>query len=301
MKSHKRNLIVPFRGGRMESGFTLVELMIVIVILGVMTGMAVPVFSDSREMARRNACNYTQRQIESALTQWRFMNNQEFITEDCLPGDGEAYLDLDGNIPGEAGRSLAEFKKGRFDCPSNGDGVGRISGCDYITDGYVVACLTDNSVGTRFDGAPFRHDKPLAVDWKHVIGAGEEVGKPVSPLGDTFDEVMASLIEMMKEYYEKNGKWPAKNFDKMCEQLGLDPDVLADAINGLYFAPKGANIEIAPGEDYSITVKGVNGKDYTITSKSGKLVYDAKSGKWYRNSVNRNNEVDISTMDVKKN
>ncbi|MBN2168901.1 MAG: prepilin-type N-terminal cleavage/methylation domain-containing protein [Actinobacteria bacterium] len=300
MKSNHRNLLMLFCGSRRESGFTIVELMIVIVILGVMTGMAVPVFSDSREMARRNACNYAQRQIESALVQWRFMSNQEFITGNCLPGEGEAYLDLDGNVPGEPDRSLANFVKGKFDCTSNGEGVGQVSGCDYITDGYVVACMTDNSVGTRFDGTPFKHDKPLAVNWKHIIGAGEDVGEPASPLGDTFAEIMDSLKALMNEYYEKYGKWPSNNFEKMCEELGLDPDVLADAINGLYFTPKGKTVEITPGKDYAITVKGVNGKDYTVTDTKGKLIYDAASGKWYYNSVSKKNEVDISTMDIKQ-
>lgn len=184
-------------GGFSQSGFTIVELMTVIVILAIMVSLAVPVFLDVRANAQRNTCRYDQRAIESALMIWRSEHpDEEFVTENCLPGGGEAFIDIEGNVPGDPSRSLARFQKRGFDCPSNGYGVGQVGNCDYVTDGTSVTCLTDNQVGLKADGEPFAHDLPLAVEWDHVRGIADEdnvlraIFRKGQPSG--WDEVMGS-------------------------------------------------------------------------------------------------------------
>ena len=51
---------------RRERGFTLVEIMIVVLIIGILLAIAVPSFMNARERSRANACRANLRQIQAA-------------------------------------------------------------------------------------------------------------------------------------------------------------------------------------------------------------------------------------------
>lgn len=57
-----------------ENGFTLLEVMMVIVIIAVITSIALPKFASSAEMARRNADIATGHQLKTALDRYQVEN-----------------------------------------------------------------------------------------------------------------------------------------------------------------------------------------------------------------------------------
>ena len=53
-----------------KTGFTLVELMIVVLILGLVAGIAIPAFVKSRNKSQQNACISSLRMIDAGKEQW---------------------------------------------------------------------------------------------------------------------------------------------------------------------------------------------------------------------------------------
>jgi len=68
---------------RREEGFTLIELMVVVLIIGILIAIAVPVFNSAREKASERTCFANQRVIEGACQTWAAENG-----EDLTPLEG---------------------------------------------------------------------------------------------------------------------------------------------------------------------------------------------------------------------
>ena len=67
-----------------KQGFTLVEIMIVVMIIGLLTAIAMPAFQRARRTAQTNTCKENLRQIDSAV--------QQYIIENKLTTSGLAAV-----------------------------------------------------------------------------------------------------------------------------------------------------------------------------------------------------------------
>ena len=62
-----------------EEGFTLVELIIVIIVIAILVSIAVPVYASMTDNARMNACKANLRTIDGTISQYR-ASNQDWPT-----------------------------------------------------------------------------------------------------------------------------------------------------------------------------------------------------------------------------
>ena len=74
---------------RKDEGFTLVELMVVVLIIGILVAIAIPVFNAASRTARQRTCHSNQRTIEGAVQQWLAASPDNVWTAKIIDGTDE--------------------------------------------------------------------------------------------------------------------------------------------------------------------------------------------------------------------
>ena len=93
---------------RRKKGFTLIEIMIVVLIIAILLAIAIPNFMKSRERTRATTCQANMRQMDTAKEHWAMENMKG---QDETPTQAEL---------------VTEYMRARYedtlpDCPSGGD------------------------------------------------------------------------------------------------------------------------------------------------------------------------------------
>ena len=122
---------------RRESGFSLIELMIVVLIIGILVALATPVYAQTRQTAMRRACFANQRAIQGAIIQYSARSNGDLTAVVGVVDGNHVFIDEDifagpptcPAAPRAANPAMPTVAEGAYVVQANGS----VAACTFAT------------------------------------------------------------------------------------------------------------------------------------------------------------------------
>lgn len=125
---------------RKDEGFTLVELMVVVLIIGILVAVAIPVFNSASASARKRACQANLRTLDGATEQWASANPVNDKTGLDLIADAKAALGTTESADGLTGVYVKNWDN-VVQCPADATAAGVYT----VTDGNFTCATADHN------------------------------------------------------------------------------------------------------------------------------------------------------------
>jgi len=253
---------------RKQSGFTLVELMVVVAIIGILTAIAVPYYHNYKKTACDQAALADLHNVKAAV--------QKYLADETLKGTIVAT-----DVAAAVSAVLADTT-GTYGYP------GPTTKCAVTLTSRGTLVTAKTSQGTE------QGVKGWTVDMAGGLGATAS-----SSGGSTFSNITTDLVSRIKDFYTQNGRYPRTWGDYRFYDLGLNPADYAQPIEGLYYRPSGSTVLVSPAEGTQLTMQSLDGRTLSLTPNlNWNLVYDVPGDQWYYHSKDPTNAIHIETLKI---
>ncbi|MEI7616680.1 MAG: type II secretion system protein GspG [Actinomycetota bacterium] len=274
-----------------ERGFTLIELTIVLVILAVLAGIAVPSYLNLRDRSKESATKSEMSVIATGLETYRTDSGLYPSVFDT--GTLSAYI-ANYSKKDEWQRDYLYVIDNSFENYSlTSLGIDGVQGTDDIV--FVNGIMT-------YDGK-FGSILPQATSISSTsTTSAATTTTMLTPLGNTFTEITDAMIKLEQDYYDRTGRWPRSWVPYSFTDLGLDPADWQKPNDHIYYSTGGNRLMVKPETGYILQF--TDAKTGTIKTLSyntkWNLMYSMDTGKWYFHDVQPENEIFVTDLKVIK-
>jgi len=261
-----------------NNGFSLVELMMVVLVMAVLTGIAIPTYTGLRDSARESATESDMNSIAKALELFRNNNPDYPATEQGIKILEENELKV---IPEE-------------------DHWGNLYIYSMADSAYELRSMGRDETANNDDDIVFTNGA-MVEDGAFAKKETLQPKEPLTSLGNTYLEITGSIISLINDFYEENERYPRSWGDYVFTDIGLDPEEWQQAYDHIIYSPVGNRVSIKPEEGYAFDVDDLDGNSRTLSySYRWSLVYSMENETWYYHTIAEGNEININSLTVFK-